>query len=187
MQIALERQALETHHFRYCKGFARRSAALPLIILYAILVWQLFGTDILPGWVAAAIITVTATIALVWIVLSRHPATRLSVGPDGFAFPVGLTRRIGWSEINRITYSSRPSVVHSRDWLVIEIKDDAPARYTLPFLPHAITALPQSRAVRVPLHALASSSGDVLASVERFMPVIDLTLAEPLTTPPLRS
>lgn len=159
-----------TDKFRYSRGAARRRAAVPMIILYSALLWILFGEA--PEahlWLDDLFVVLAAAVAVVAIVLSRHPIVRLSVGENGLAVPFGNIRHVAWRQVEDLRIVTRqPLLWFRRSWLLVTLKGRRAG-------PHLI----------VPLHVLKASPEDVRASIERFMPVAH-TVVEPVTPPKRR-
>jgi hypothetical protein len=168
-----------THRFLYNRWMARRTVAMAMILLYPTLIAMIFGN---PGPILALfeglVLGVCLVVATVFMIISRHPVTRLTVGPDGLTSPFGLLRSIAWHEIERAHYvPRRPVFWHAQEWLYLELRPRTSGVLRLP-LPSWIEAWFLSRlGVRVPLHALRDPSGEVLASIERFVSVIQTDLA----------
>lgn len=162
-----------THRFRYSRWVARRTAALTLVVLYGTLVAVIFGRhDGVIGLAEAMIVAACAGIAALYMVIARHPVTRLTVGPEGIASPLGLMRRIAWHQIEGARYAQRAPVFwYGQEWLHLDLKPGTSGLLRLP-LPEGIEArLLERTGISIPLHRLRDPSGVVLGSVERFMPV----------------
>lgn len=176
-----------THKFRYSRWAARRTAALTMVVLYSFLLWLILGQDGQPGnWLQLLLIIGTAAVAFVFLVISRHPVTRLCVGPEGIFIPYGILRQIGWHEIEIADYTvKRPMFFGPREWLELSLKPDAAPLLRVPF-PMIIEKWLIGRTIRIPLHVLRSPSGEVLSSVERFMPVVETDLQTDQATIPVK-
>ena len=172
-----------THRFRYSRWAARRTAAVMMIILYAFLIWPLVGEgDHQNSWMEVLIIATAALVALVYVIISRHPITRLTVGPDGLAAPYGILRQVKWHEIESAKYTQkRPLFLPAREWLVLSLKPEAAPLSRLPVPPVIENWLIQNAGLRIPLHMLRAPSGEVISSIERFMPVVEMELHTDIT------
>lgn len=177
MPTDLDTTTLQTHRFLYNRWAARRTAAFTMVILYAFLLWVILGQGgRLSSWLELVVIVTAAVVALVYLVLSRHHITRLCVGPDGIWSPYGMLRQIAWHEIESARYmAKRPLFLPSREWLHLTLKPGTGPLARIP-LPSALENWIGHAGVRIPLHVLRAPSGEVLASVERFMPVAETDL-----------
>jgi hypothetical protein len=153
-----------------------------MIVLYAVLLWIIFGNghESLFGWVELALVLSAAAVSVVFIILSRHSFPLLRVGPDGLEFPLRPYRRIEWHEIERALYiPHRPLFWSAREWLQIELRPDSSGPFPIPFFGRLRRWFMPNATLRVPLHVLRAPSGDVLSSVERFMQVVETDLQVP--------
>jgi len=171
-----EMHATETHSFRHSRWAARRIASVAMIVLYSGLIWVIFGngTGAVPDWIEVALLASAALFATIFLILSRHPVSLLRVGPDGLEFPFKIYQKIEWHEVERASYVPYGSPAWSaHEWLRIELRPGR-ARHFSPSLAGFFRRwfTPRSR-LYVPLHDLRAPSGDVLSSVERFVPVVE--------------
>ena len=178
MPTDTEQSNFRTHRFRYSRWAARRTAAFMMIILYAFLIWPLFSRGSgLNSWMEVIVIAIATIVALVYVIISRHPITRLLVGPDGLHAPYGLLRQVGWHEIDSAEYiQKRPLFLPPREWLVLSLKPEAGPLSRLPVPARVENWLIRKAGLRIPLHMLRAPSGEVLSSIERFMPVVEMDL-----------
>ncbi len=173
-----EQSNFRTDRFLYSRWAARRTAAFMMIILYAFLIWPLVGQGgRLNSWMEVLVIATAAIFALVYVIISRHPITRLLVGPDGLHAPYGILRQVGWHEIESVEYiHRRPLFLPPREWLVLSLKPQSAPLSRLPVPANFESWLIRNAGLRIPLHKLRAPSGEVLSSIERFMPVVDMDL-----------
>ena len=177
MPSDVEISNIQSHRFRYSRWVARRSAAVAMIAFYALMVWVLMGWGDVNNFLEVAVLVTAAIPALVYIILSRHALTRLVVSPDGINAPYGILRQIGWNEIDTARYMpKRPLFLPPREWLLLTLKSDVAPLNRIP-LPANIEKWLFTRSdIRIPLHVLSAPSGEVLSSIERFMPVVEMDL-----------
>lgn len=184
-QADFDQSKHQTHRFLYSRWVARRTAAVTMVIFYAILLYVLTGHEQrVSTWIAGPLVGIVFLTALGFLIISRHPITRLTVGPGGISTPFGLQRRVGWGEIETISFVSRhPLFLPQREWLIVSLKPGAPPLSRIP-LPGAVQQwLHPKDTMRIPLHVLRAKSNDVIFSVERFVQVTEIDpVAHPTTT-----
>ena len=172
-----EHTTLDTHRFLYNRWAARRTAAFMMIVLYVVLIWIILGQgSSLNSWLEFFVIGSAAAFALVFIVISRHPITRLLVCPEGISAPYGILRQIAWHEIEAARYiPKRPLLLAPREWIHLQLKPNVSNLSRLP-LPPLFDKWLARTGVWIPMHLLRAPSGEILSSVERFMTVIETDL-----------
>ena len=181
----LRQASYSTRCFLYNRWVARRTAAMTMIVLYLCLIWVILGQDGASYPLRALVIIACALFAAIFMVISRHPITRLRVGPDGLTAPFGLMRRIKWQDIESAHYvPKRPLLWYAQEWLHVRLKPGTTGVLRIPLPRNLEEWVLEKVGVHVPLHALHDPSGEVLASIERFMPVLQTDLAPESTAVP---
>ena len=140
--------------------------------------WIIMGRSGPGYYLEAIVLAACGGMAALFLIISRHPITRLKVGPDGITSPFGLMRRIRWHDIEKAQYIlKRPIFWYEQEWLHIQLKPGTIGVLRFPMPAKLELWLLDRIGVFVPLHALADPSGEVLASIECFMPVVQTDLA----------
>ena len=162
-----------TRGFLYSRWVARRTAAMTMIVLYACILWVMFGKSSDGYLLEALILAACGGIAAIYMIISRHPVTRLHIGPDGISAPFGTIRHVKWRDIDKAVYVPKHHILwYPQEWLVFQLKPGTTGILRIP-MPRKIEQWILDRlGVRFPLHALGNPSQDVLESVECFMPVL---------------
>lgn len=168
-----------THVFRPNARAARWAIAMLALLFLLILASVLFGSGFDPSsndplWAGlAGAFLVGLMAALAWLMRTRPVLLR--IGMEGIDMPVGFSRPLAWNDIHRIRrLPARQSWPIRREWLVVD-----PAPGVLPDWrlagPRRLELWLMPRwGIRIPLHALDAPPDDVIASIERFRPVIVL-------------
>ncbi len=177
MSVRAEHSTGETHRFVSNRWAARRAAAAMMVVLYAIILWIVLGKESdLSSWFEFTIISFIAALALVFLIISRHPITRLRVGPDGVSVPFGILRQVAWHEIQDAHYIlKRPLILPPREWMHLTLKPKGTTISRVP-LPAGVQNWLRRVGIWIPLHLLRDPSGEILSSIERFMPVTESDL-----------
>ena len=140
-----------------------------MLVLYGFLLWLLFGQAArLNNFFEFVVVVVAAAVALIYVILSRHPITRLRIGPKGISAPYGIIRRIAWDEVDRVEYQDLRSIMFPRrDVLVVSFKPGIPQVAKVP-LPEFAEDWLHRRGLRVPLNVLRDPLAEVLNTVEQY-------------------
>ena len=112
-------------------------------------------------------------LGLAWI-MWRRPVL-LIVGPDGLHLPVAFERPLPWSRIHRIRLTRwRISLFQRLSMLRVDLVQGAQPEYKhrLWLMPRVDAWMARRFGLRVPLQNLDADEDTVLASIERFKPVL---------------
>lgn len=166
-----------TDAFRYDPRAARWAvgllALLAALTLAAVLFGDGFGADRADRLWAALAITFLALLigGLSWA-MRRRPVL-LRVGPDGIDLPIGFARPLAWADVHRVRRLPETRGLAGRQrWLVIDPVPGVLPRYRLPGPRRLERWLMPRWGIRVPLHTLDAAPEDIVASIERYRPVL---------------
>lgn len=167
----------QTHQFVYNRWAARRIAGVTMVVFYCFLLLLMLGRNApFNNVLEMIVVMIAAAVALVYIVIARHPVTRLSVGPDGISVPFGLLRPIKWDEVEKIEFVDQSSAFFpTRELLIVSFRQGIPSVARLP-LPSWLDEKLHHVGLRVPLHMLRAQSTEVRTAIEAYMPVVQTDL-----------
>lgn len=159
---------------------AQLPALLGLIasaLLFFVLVAVMYGPGFDPNssdpvWADLAIVFLGAHLGIAIWLLRRRPVM-LQVGPDGLHVPFGWRRPLAWSDIHRVRRCRRRKLLFEvSQWLEVDPAPGVLPDYKLPGPRRLEAWLISRRSIRIPISKLIADPETVVASVERFRPVI---------------
>lgn len=166
-----------TDAFRHDPRAARGLVAIVMLLLLLALAGVLVGPGYDPAssdplWAALVIGCLAVPLAgLLWA-MRRRPVL-LRVGPDGIDLPVGFARPLAWADIHRIRQLPETRrLIGTHRWLIVDPLPGVLPRYRLPGPRRLERWLMPRWGIRIPLHTLDAAPEDIVASIERYRPVL---------------
>lgn len=135
-----------------------------------------------PGFKGGASQYILATLACLFLLagiaffcwMIRKRPVALEVGAEGVNLPFTFKHPLHWSDVHRIRRSkSGGGLYGARDWLIIDLSPGVLAPLRLPVWRSFELKFQKHYGVRIPLHGLEGGSDAIVASFERFRPVVE--------------
>jgi hypothetical protein len=144
---------------------------LQALLLLAMVIGRDMGTgDYLQG--AAFTLFLLALIGGAGWVLRRDPVV-LRVGPEGLELPFAFSMPLGWEAMHRIRRETGGGGLYGkRDWLIVDPSPGVLAPIRLKTWRRLDLWFQGKHGVRIALHGLEGDPERIVASVERFRPVV---------------
>ena len=123
-------------------------------------------------WVSVASAILLGVIAAFsWMYWKRPVALRISA--QGVDLPMVFRQPLAWSDIHRIRREHSSGTLQAkRDWLIIDPAPGVLAPLRLPVWRWLELKWQRYHGVRIPLHGIEGKADTIVASVERFRPVV---------------
>ncbi|NNE79027.1 MAG: hypothetical protein HKN18_02035 [Silicimonas sp.] len=106
-----------------------------------------------------------------WFLWNRPVALRISA--KGVDLPLVFKHPLAWEDVHRIRREKSPNTLYGgRDWLIVDPSPGVLAPLRLPVWRWLELKWQKYNGVRIPLHGLGGDADAIVASVERFRPVV---------------
>lgn len=127
--------------------------------------WQIF-------WVPLASLTLAGLSAVFAWMLWKRPAI-LRIDARGVYLPIAFKAPLDWRDIHRIRLlRSKAAFTGARELIVIDPSPGVLAPIRLPVWRRFELKFQKYHGVRIPLHGLDATTDEIVASIERFRPVM---------------
>lgn len=165
-----------THAFRLDRRGPALVAALSAALVFLALAAARFGpgfgnSSFDPLWLGLCCL-VLGTVGAVALCCWAWPPVVLLVGPDGLEMPITWRGPVPWRDIHRILIVTDRRLLSRNSTLRIDLSPGLLPPFRLPGFDRLELWYLRRTGLRMPIHKLDASPEHVLASVERFRPVM---------------
>ena len=165
------------HEFRYggqgALTLAALSGALVLLTILAAAIGPGFdATSLDPLWLVLAVLFLAALSVLPLWLRARAPVL-MRIGPEGLSLPLTWSAPLPWQDIHRIILMHDKRFLSRTDLLRIDLLQGRLPPYRFVTHKGAEKWLLRKVGLRIPISSLSARPEVIVASVERFRPVVE--------------